>query len=146
VASSNVDTGILVRAWLLGQSSITSLLGTNQGGSIYAAPDLPKNFDPSLGAGIQIFTAGGPPPHSEIPTIVDEKIQVKIWANVEQYTLAKTVYLAVQTVMRGACGVDLNPNGFVIRCLELTPGQEITDPDTGWATVLAFYLLMARIS
>jgi hypothetical protein len=139
-----VDTGVLVRNWLLGQSVITSLLGTNAGSSVYAAPDLPKNFDPSLGPGIQVHVTGGPPAHPEILTIVDHRIQVRVWAGVDEYDAARNVYSLVRDLMHGACGVDLGANGFVIRCLEVTPGQDITDPDTGWATVLGFYQLMAR--
>lgn len=144
-----VDARILVRMWLLAQSSITSALGlpnANPGSSIYAAPDLPKLFLPSVGPCVQIHSVGGPPPHPEILTVVDEKLQVRVWANKEQYTLARQVYAAVRDVMHGACSVDVNPHGFVIRCLEVMPGQDLSDPDDGYASVVGTYQLMARAS
>jgi hypothetical protein len=139
-----VDTNVLIRKWILSAASITSLLGTNANGSVYCG-DLPEGFDPALGPAIQIVCSGGPVPHSEILSIVDERMQIRVWAGIEQYQLARQIYGAVRDLIHGATGITpAGQNGTVIRCLEVVPGQNITDPDTGWATVLAFYQLMAR--
>lgn len=137
-----VDTNSLLRDWLLSLPSVTSLLGTNANGSVYCG-DLPEHFDPSLGPGIQIFTAGGTP-HPEITALVDDRKQIKVWADVEQYQLARQVYGAIRDQIHGASGVDRAAKGYVVRCIEVTSGQDITDPDNGWATVVSFYQLMAR--
>src|SRR4051812_19359406 len=126
----------------MGASSITSLLGTNANSSIYAG-DLPERFDPLLGAAIQIQTVGGIP-HSEVLPLLDERKQVRVWAGIEQYALARQIYGAVRDLIHGGQNVDFGADGHVIRCIEVTSGQDVTDPDTGWATVLAFYQLMAR--
>lgn len=142
-----VDTGVMLRAWLLQQGAITELIGTgNAAQGIYAMPDLPENFDPANGPGLQLHTLGGPKPHTELITIVDEKIQLRAWADKKQYTLARQLYGLARDVMHGACGVDLTPNGFIIRCIEILPGQDISDPDIGWASVIAQFQVMARAS
>lgn len=137
-----VDTNTLLREWLLSSSSITSLLGTNAAGSIYCG-DLPEGVDPALGAAIQIQTAGGTP-HNEVLPMLDDRKQIRIWANVGQYKLARQIYGAVRDLIHGGQSVDFGADGHVIRCIEVTSGQDVTDPDTGWATVLAFFQLMAR--
>jgi hypothetical protein len=137
-----IDTNLLLRDWLLSSSSITSLLGTNANGSIYCG-DLPEKVDPSLGAVIQIQGVGGTP-HTEVLPMADDRKQIRIWANVGQYKLARQIYGAVRDLIHGGQNVDFGADGHVIRCIEVTSGQDVTDPDTGWATVLAFYQLMAR--
>ena len=138
-----VDVNLLVRDYLLGQASVTNLLGTNANGSIYASYDLPEHFDPKLGPGIQIFRAGGPGAHSEILALVDARTQVKVWADVEKSLLASQVYSAIFQVLHGACMVTLG-DGTIIRALEVAAPQDMTDPETGWAFVFAFYMVMAR--
>lgn len=137
-----VDTNILLRDWLLSSTGITSLLGTNGNGSIYCG-DLPEHFDPLLGPGITIHSVGGVA-HTEILSLVDERKQIRVWAGIEKYQLARQVYLAIKSLIHGQTSVDFGADGRVVRCIEAVPGQDVTDPDTGWATVLTFYQLMAR--
>lgn len=139
-----VDVNLLVRELLLSQSSVTALLGTNANSSIYCGYDLPEHFDPTLGPAIQIFRAGGLS-HAEILELVDARVQVRVWANVEKALLASQVYGAIHDVLHGACGISL-PDGTIIRSLEVTGPQEVTDPEAGWVSVHAFYAVMANAS
>jgi hypothetical protein len=137
-----VDTNTLLRFWLLSAASITSLLGTNINGSIYCG-DIPDTFDPTLGLAIEISGAGGSS-HPEINTITDDRKMVRIWAGANEFLKARVLYNAVNSLIHTATNVDLQTKGYMMRCIEVTSGMDITDPDSGWATVVAFYKLMAR--
>lgn len=139
-----IDTNVALRQWLLTFTSITSLLGTNANNSIYGG-DLPEHFDPALGAGIQIFTAGGSS-DSEIVVLVRERKQIRVWAGTEQYDVARAIYGAIHDAIHGQSMVVLGApaNGTIVTCNEVSSGQDITDPDTGWATVVAFYEIRAH--
>lgn len=137
-----IDPIKLVRRWLLGTASVTDLLGTNTGGSIYGGGDLPEKFDPALGPAIQIFVSSG----TNAPEIREEvmpRLTIKCWANVNEYALARSVYRAVYDVMHGANMVDFGDDGRVISCQSVTQGQELTDPDTSWVNVVGFFVLDA---
>jgi len=136
-----IDACVLVREFLLGQSQVTTLLGTNPNGSIYCASDLPEGFDPKNGPAIQIFRVGGAA-HGEITRLVDARLQVRAWADVEQYTLAATIYAAINDVLHGLCDFTLT-DGTIVRAFEANAG-EMTDPDTGWVSSHAFYSILAR--
>lgn len=137
-----VDAGVLVREYLLTQTNVTALLGTNANGSIYCAYDLPEHFDPSLGSAIQIFRAGGHS-HDEISPLLDARVQIRAWADVEKYSLASTVYGAINDVLHGAYKITV-ADGTIIRALEVDGPIEFTDKQTGWVSMYAFYSVMAR--
>lgn len=137
-----VDVANLVRAHLLNQTAVTSLLGTNLNGSIYAASDLPAGFDPKLGAAIQIVRSGGTS-HGEITVLVTARVQVRVWADKKKYQLASNVYGAINDTLHGVTGVVL-ADGVILSALEATGPQEMTDPDTGWVAINSFYAVMAR--
>lgn len=137
-----IDVGVLIREYLLGQSEVTGLLGTNANGSIYVAYDLPEHFTPTLGPAIQIYRAGGHS-HPEIIPLVDARVMIRAWADVEEYTIASTLYSAINDVLHGLCGAAV-PNGTIVRALEADGPLEMTDPETGWVAMYAFYQVMAR--
>lgn len=137
-----VDVNLLVRSFLLTQSPVISLLGTNQNGSIYCGFDLPEHFDPDLGPAIQIFRSGGQS-HPEILPLVNARLEIKVWAAVERALLAAQVYGAMQDVLHGLTNKVLD-DGEILSALEVTGPQEWTDPDSGWVTVNSFYAVMAR--
>jgi hypothetical protein len=137
-----VDAAVLIREYLLTQAEVTSLLGTNPNGSIYAAYDLPEGFDPSLGPAIQLFRAGGHS-HPEIPPLVDARVQIKAWADQEEYETSATLYAAINDVLHGACGITV-ADGTIVRALEVDGPMEMTDPDTAWVANYAFYQVLAR--
>ena len=137
-----VDVAVLLREHLLNQLAVTSLLGTNADGSIYALADLPEHFDPKLGPAIQIVRSGGTS-HDEITPLVNARVQVKVWADVEKYQVASDVYGAINDTLHGVTGIAL-PDGVILSALESTGPQEMTDPDTGWSMINSFYAVMAR--
>jgi hypothetical protein len=137
-----VDVNLLVLQYLLGQSEVTALLGTNLGGSIYCGFDLPEHFDPNLGPVIQIFRIGGHA-HDEILSLVDAKVHIRVWALPEDAGLASQVYGAINDVLHGTCNATVTA-GTIVRALEATGPLEFTDPDNGWVAVYAFYEVMAR--
>ena len=139
-----VDANLILREYLLAQSTVTALLGTNANGSIYCGYDLPEKFDPKLGPAIQIYRTGGHS-HPEITPLIDARMMVRVWADVEQDVVASQVYGAINDVLHGLCGYNV-ADGTIVRSLEVTGPLEMTDPETGWVAVYAFYQVMARPS
>lgn len=137
-----IDPLKIVQTWLLGTSSVTALLGTSPGGGVYGGGDLPEHFNPSLGPCVQIYVAGGTN-HEEIKIEVMPRIAVKCWANVNEYQLARALYRAVYDTMHGANMVDFGDDGRVLGCQSVSQGQEITDPDVSWVSVLGYFELDA---
>jgi hypothetical protein len=137
-----VDANVIVGEYLAGQSQITSLLGTNAGGSIYYGYDLPEHFDPTLGQAIQIYRVGGHS-HTEITVLVDARLCIRVWSAVEDAVLAAQVYSAIHDALHGLCGYSV-ADGTIVRALEVTGPLEMTDPDTGWVAEYAFYQVMIR--
>jgi hypothetical protein len=136
-----VDASVIIRDYLLTRSEVTALLGTNANGSIYCAFDLPEHFDPTLGPAIQLFRAGGHS-HAEITPLVDARVQIRAWADVEQYSAASALYGAINDVLHGLCGAAM-PHGTILRALEVDGPLEFTDPETGWVAMYAFYQVLA---
>jgi hypothetical protein len=132
-----VDPDIIVRRWLLGSTNVTALLGTNQSGSVYCG-DLPERFDPEFGPGIQINTWSGAG-HEEIKEIVEPRLQIKVWTRPNAQKLARAVFRAVYDVLHGASMVDFGDDGRVLTCQAQDLGQDVSDPDTGWTTVVGFF-------
>lgn len=140
-----VDSGKAIRELLIASSSVTSLLQTDQNSNaaIYVGNDFPEHFDPKNGPAILISRRGGHA-HPEIPTLSDSRVQVKVAAGVEKYLLAFQVYQAVYSVLHGLTQTGLDSgNTLINRIIETTAPQEMTDPDTGWCYVSAFYQVLA---
>jgi hypothetical protein len=134
-----IDTQGLVRAWLLQESTVAALA------TFISAPDLPEGFDPDVAGqeeqtAVQVTIRGGSS-HSEIP-IEFPSVQIKVWALTGPD--AWDLWLAIKNVMHGAQRVTVAGFGFVLSSLEEMPGQGLTDPDTGWATVVGAFRLTAR--
>lgn len=137
-----VDANVIVGEYLSGQSGVTSLLGTNLGGSIYYGSSLPEHFDPALGPAIQLYRMGGRP-HSEITVLVTARLCVRTWVAVEDAVLAAQLDGAIADVLHGLCGYTVT-NGTIVTAQETSGPFEFTDPDTGWVGVYAFYQVMVR--
>ena len=137
-----VDANAIVGDYLSGQSTVTSLLGTNLGGSIYYGTALPEHYDPGLGPAIQLFRVGGHS-HEEITVLADARLCVRVWVAVEDAVLAAQLYGAIHDVLHGLCGYVLT-DGTIVRALEVTGPFEMVDPDTGWVAEYAFYQVMVR--
>lgn len=136
-----VDANLLVRDFLLAQSAVTSQLGTNQNGSIYCGYDLPERFDPSLGPAIQLYRMGGHS-HEEIKSLVEAKVVIRAWSDVEQALTASKLYGAIHDALHGLYNTTV-ADGTIVSALEASGPFEMTDPETGWVAVYAFYQVMA---
>lgn len=133
-----VDPGLILRTWLLSKTSITSLLGTSPGGSIYVG-DLPAYFDTANGPGIQLIDDGGEP-HSEIIKEVQARLVIKVWAPTNSELIAKQIFRACYDVVHGASGVDfpsIMSNVVWAQCQGA--GQLVSNPDTDWSCCLGIF-------
>lgn len=125
----------IIRTLLLANGDFTSLLTQLDDGSypIFGGI-LPEKFDPESNPGITISVKGGSS-HSEMP-IQDPTIQVRYWCGVNQFLLARSIYEAAYQALHGITNLDLGDDGKVISLLEEQLGQDVTDGDAGWATVM----------
>lgn len=132
------DSSLLVKTYLLQDAALISMLGPFK----VKAGDLPAKFNPENGACVTVCAEGGQS-HPENPTVKD-RIKIRIWAGVDQYSLAHKIYEQVWLWLHGKNGINLPPDGFIIVSQESARGSDLTDPDTGWATVVTFYEITSR--
>lgn len=135
-----VNPNELFRAWLL-----TLPLGLPQRddtGSVYTV-NLPEYWDPKDGPGLVIGVRGGNA-HAEILGLIKPSFQVRVWAGPNEQDVAWKVYGKIFDSCHGVCNVNLNADGFILSCLETVTGQDVTDPDSGYATVIGFFDLQMR--
>lgn len=138
-----VDTNALVTKWLRNIPALTSLLPTRgTTNSIYAV-SLPPKFSPSDGPAITIMANGGLS-HPEINDLIQPRLQIKVWADVLQYEIARQVYGVLFDSIHGKGNITISGAGTIMSCYEITPPQDLADPDMEWATVISFYQLIAR--
>lgn len=138
-----VDANLLVRNYLLSQSSVTTLLGTNANGSIYASSSIPENVDAAKGPFIQLFRSGGKS-HEEILPVTIPRMQIRVWAAAGKNRVAANLYGAVHDVLHGANNI-VTAAGVIMSALEALGPQEMpADEDTKWVSVNSFYEIKAR--
>lgn len=135
-----IDHAVLVRLRLLDSGGpVFSLVGQN----VQCGP-LPEGANPELAPWITVNAEGGDA-HPEIP-ITTARLQVRVWCGQFQRTLARTVYAAVHEWLHGKNSIELSPDGFILISQEVVLGQDLIDPDAGYATVLSYYQITARDS
>lgn len=132
-----VDTNVLVRQYLLQNSTLLALLGPYQ-----VMGHLPEKFNPLSGPIVVVNTEGGNA-HPEIP-IQTQRVKIRVWAGVDGYQIARQVYGVVHDWLHGQNDLDFGDFGTILASIETVTGQDITDPDSGWATVLAYYDVTVR--
>jgi len=145
-----IDANLLLRTWLLtptlngNPNPVLAALGSS---NIYAG-HLPSGVDPKIGPIVVVRTGGGTASitgggsaHAEIP-LTKPRMQVTVWANVNQFQTARNVYGAIFDWIHQQTNVDFGVLGYVMSCLEDTEGQDVTDPHTGFATVVSFWSLI----
>lgn len=138
-----VDPNALVVTWLRTIAAITALLPDRNGTKSIYAVELPPKFDPAAGPAITI-TANGGISNPEITTIIRPRIQIKIWGDVLAFEAVRAVYSAMYDVINGAGNITIPAVGVILSCCEVSLPQDLSDPDTDWATVVSFYELFAR--
>lgn len=130
----------IIRELLQANSGVTSLMTALPNGNfpIFGGV-LAEEFDPTSNPGITISVKGGTT-HSEMP-LQYPSVQVTCWAGVNQFVLAREVYGAVFAALHGLNDIDFGDDGRLISCVEESVGQDITDPDAGWVTVVNSFQL-----
>ena len=148
-----IDVNVLLQTWLLTPSingnpnPVLPLMGSSA--QIFSG-HLPQGKDPSInpiivvrvGGGTASATGGGPA-QAEVP-IITPRMQITTWAGKDRYAQSRQLYCAIWDWLHGKTNVDLSPVGFVLSMLEMTEGQDVSDPQTGLATVVSYWALMAR--
>jgi hypothetical protein len=134
------DACTLLRKLLLADSTFAALIGTN--GQVVAG-NLPQGADPAVNKFVTLQAQGGNS-HPEIETLQEQRILVKCWGGVNGQEAAAELYQALRAAVHGVQNKSFSTFGFIRTCLEVVAGQDITDPDTGWATVAAFYEVSCR--
>lgn len=138
------DTLKLFRKLMLyadGANLLPSKLGARASGSVYTF-EADEGVTPAGGVYVTIGRRGGAT-HNEIP-LENSSVMVRFWAGAFEWQKARDAHRAMKDWCHGKTMFSLGADGFVLTCLEQVPPQEVKDPDTGWATVIAFYEIQAR--
>lgn len=138
-----VDPNALVAVWLRSLNLLPNILPARGGtGSIYAV-NLPPDFVITDGPTILVAARTGTS-QTEISGIIQPRMQITVWDNVGQAQRARQVYSALYDAIDGKGNIAINGVGTIMSCYEVQPPQDLTDPETDWATVVSFYELFAR--
>jgi hypothetical protein len=135
-----IDANALLRRW------ISQGLATQRVSAVILpdyVPETGDGFQPSDGPWVVVNVRGGTA-YDEAP-IIKPSMQVRVWAGRDQFMLARAVYLQLFDLLDGE-QIDLDVDGRVIACNEETQGMDVVDPDTGFATVIADFSLIACAS
>lgn len=135
-----VDPIQLVRQWLMASVALEAIAGAN---ARVFGEILPEKYDPTSNAGITVSIKGGQG-HPEISSLISVDIQVTCWAGVNQFLLARTLYGAVYDSLHGQNLVTFAGYGTIVSSVEMTQGQAVVDPITGWATIVGAFHMMVR--
>lgn len=139
-----MDAILAVQTILLSDTvsgGIVSLVGQNvYGGQLpeHYNPENTQTGDPAgNGPAITLLVKGGTS-HAEMPQ-QDVDVQVMVWAGINQNFAARAIYNRCFQVLHGLCNVKTGGAGIVNRILASTPGSDMADPDTGWATIVSSF-------
>lgn len=136
-----VDHNLLIKELLDNTSAVKSLLGSLG----VRIGDVPEKFDPlnapSTSPCVTLCREGGD--SFENAPIKTARMKIRVWAGKNQRLLANQVYAEICDALDGLNSVQLAA-GFILKCFEAVAGQDLSDPDTGWATVLSYYEVTAR--
>lgn len=108
--------------------------------------DLPDGAKPGAGEEWITLRCRGGESYPEIPDWIKPSFEVACWA--ADPVTARQIYLAFREIVHGALGVTVSVAGyddaFIAVALEEVQGQDVTDPETGWALVISYYQLTMR--
>jgi hypothetical protein len=143
-----VDANILAASFLritdannkLNPPTFLPVRGTT--GSIYTV-DLPEEFDPVLGPAVVVASRGGIS-NPDLSQIIRRRMQVDVWGAPDQYKVVGATYAALYDWAHSKDNVTINNVGTLMAFNELVPPQDLSDQDTGWVHLVAFYELIAR--
>lgn len=132
-----VDPTLAVVAWLKTSAPLAALIGSN-----IFSPYLTEGFSAMKGQKAVVVRCRGGASHPEIPPLIEPSVAIEAWAM--EAPDAKAIYAVIHDLMHGATSIDLGANGFVILSQEEVHGQDVLDPETRWAAVIAYYRLWLR--
>lgn len=138
-----IDPNLAILTWLQTSSDLAALVGSN-----IFSPVLPEGFNamasssPDANQRAVVVRKRGGMSQPEIPVVIDPSFAIECWAL--EAPDATAIYGVIRDLMHGATSVDLGAAGFVITSQEEVPGQDVTDPETHWAMVFAYYHVKMR--
>jgi hypothetical protein len=147
------DANLLVRTWLLtpflaidGEGVTNPVLDLIGPDRVWAGA-LPEGFDPGAGPGITVVRGGsgmtsGGRPNPEIPDLVSAHVQIRVWAELNEFQVANTIYLAIREWMHARNNIVFEDIGYLMQSVEVVEGMDVRDPETGFATVICFFDLL----
>ena len=138
-----VDHNQVLRDYLGSVSALTSLLGSFG----VVAGQLPEKFDPDAtpaSSPCVVVNREGAGTPFETSAIVTARMKVRTWCGMNQYQKAAQVDAQIFEALALVNGVTV-ASGTIIKSIPNAVGNDITDPDTGWATVLSYYEVTARV-
>lgn len=103
---------------------------------------LPQNYDPT-GNPTAVITVKAGTTHPEMPT-QRFVLQCRIWAGVNEFVAARVASYYAFKAAHGIVNKNYGQFGTIITCIEASPGQETVDSDSGWATLISTFELLAR--
>ncbi len=143
-----IDPNLALVTWLAQSAALTALVKNQQIGgklpdSLIFCGMLPEGYKPEVnGCAITFACSGGNVP-SEVP-IISPRVQIECWAPQLRNQEARAVYGAVCDLIANKNNIDLGANGYILSSIVEVFGQDLTDPDTQWASVLGYFRLMLR--
>ena len=139
-----IDAVQFARQWLLASSAVQAfLIEFGDGGYPVFGEVLPEHFDPTSNPAIVVSRKGGLP-HAEIAALIDSDVQVRVWAGVNQFALAASLYAAVYDTMHSQSMVTFAGYGTALNSVASDEGQSIVDEDSGWATMIGHFHILLR--
>ncbi len=132
-----INPNKVLREYLLADTALAALVGTN-----VAYPDLPADTDIAgkMGTAVRAVVFGARGGRSDIETpLLRPSYQVRCWAL--RPAEAREVYAAVFDALHGKNNLA-GTSGKILSAFEEVSPQDVTDDDTGWATVIGFYRLL----
>ena len=148
------DPTLLVRKFLLQDAALLALCPGGAPTIAGSSPDLPSHIvggelpkyaDPNAYAPFVTISCEGGTSHPEAPISAD-RVKIRVWAGINDYPTARQVYGEISNWLNRKNLIDLAPDGFIIISQETVGAQDLTDPDTGWATLVVFYQITNRDS
>jgi hypothetical protein len=143
-----VDSNLALVTYLKQSAALVELV-TNQDQTkipeqvlIYCGT-LPEGYKPEInGCAITFINRGGAA-DTEAP-IIRPSVQIECWAPALGNQQARKVYRAVFDQLHQKNNIDLGDIGYILSITEEVQGQDVTDPDTKWVSVLSYYRLILR--
>jgi hypothetical protein len=134
-----VDSNAVLLEWLTTSPAADPLLAIVPAGQIIAG-DLPEGAAPQSNQQWITFKTRGGLSDPEV-AITQAHFELTCWAGDSK--TARSIYRAIFDLVHGRTGLQLT-NGFVLAALEQIAGQDLTDPYTYAAQVVAYFDLTLR--